>query len=62
MMILSDKIKPDDVGLMDEFRFSDKMNGAGCWNPPIITCKIKHDCNTFTIIHLSLPMAQINQR
>jgi hypothetical protein len=38
------------------------MNGAGCQNPPIITCKIIHDCNSFTVIHLSLLMAQINQR
>lgn len=51
MMMPLDKIEPDDVGLMDEFHFSNEMNGAaGCQTPPIITCKIIHDCNTFTVI------------
>jgi cysteamine dioxygenase len=40
-MVFSDRIRPDDVGLRDDLRFSHEMNTAAghSRNPPIITYK-----------------------
>ncbi|KAL6637202.1 hypothetical protein ACP70R_024774 [Stipagrostis hirtigluma subsp. patula] len=53
-----DKIGPDDVGLMDDARFSDEMNGAAAGDrqsPPIITCKTVYQCDNFTMAVFFLP-------
>ncbi|XP_022679310.1 plant cysteine oxidase 2 [Setaria italica] len=53
------RIRPDDVGLRDDFRFSHGMNTAGHRNPPIITCKSIIRCKNFEIAVLFLPKGTV---
>lgn len=49
MLMFSDTIGPDDVGVRDDVRFFNRMNIRRLENPPIITTKTIYECSNFKV-------------